>query len=290
MTLRHLKIFETVCAVGSITGAAEKLNMTQPAVSIAIKELEIFYDTKLFERMNRKLYITDSGRELRSYADSILERFEESVDVIRNTETYKNCRFGMNVSVGETYLAEITNKIRKEIPDIRLSVCVENSYSLIKKIAANELDFAVVDDIFHTENITQKLLFKEKMTAVCSADHLPAKEKISLKELASEKLLLREKGSGSRDCIDSTFYRHGYRIAPFLESSSTLAIINAAKNASGIAILPEALLNAYRNDKKLHRINIADDSFLRYYYLIYHSKKYLSDTVKTAIGTMQKIF
>lgn len=83
MTLRHLEIFRAVCARESITLAAEHLNMTQPAVSLAVKELEAFYGVQLLERMNRRIYITDAGRSLLQYADAVLSQFEESVRVLR---------------------------------------------------------------------------------------------------------------------------------------------------------------------------------------------------------------
>ena len=76
MTLRHLRIFMEVCRFGSITQAAEELNMAQPAVSYAIRELESYYETRLFERMNRRLYITEYGEQLMNYADSILGQFD----------------------------------------------------------------------------------------------------------------------------------------------------------------------------------------------------------------------
>ena len=84
MTLRHLEIFSTVCAQGSFTRAAEKLNMAQPAVSLAIRELEVFYNVRLFERMNRRVYLTEAGRTLWQYADTVLSQFQESVEVLRD--------------------------------------------------------------------------------------------------------------------------------------------------------------------------------------------------------------
>lgn len=82
MTLRHFHIFSTVCKKESITKAAEELNMAQPAVSFAIRELESYYGTKLFERMNRRLYITDAGKQLLVYADSVLAQCNEAKDVL----------------------------------------------------------------------------------------------------------------------------------------------------------------------------------------------------------------
>ncbi|MEI3128609.1 MAG: LysR family transcriptional regulator [Oscillospiraceae bacterium] len=83
MKLRHLTIFRAVCQTESITLAAEHLNMTQPAVSLAVRELEDFYGVQLFERMNRRIYITEAGRTLLQYADTILSQYAESVQVLQ---------------------------------------------------------------------------------------------------------------------------------------------------------------------------------------------------------------
>lgn len=82
MTLRHLEIFSAVCVQESFTRAAEQLNMAQPAVSLAIRELEVFYNVRLFERMNRRVYLTEAGRTLRQYADTVLSQFQESVEIL----------------------------------------------------------------------------------------------------------------------------------------------------------------------------------------------------------------
>ena len=92
MTLRHLRIFSEVCRQESITLAAERMNMAQPAVSYAIRELESYYGTKLFERMNRRLYITESGEQLLLYADSILSQFDEARDVLRDVHAVTKVR------------------------------------------------------------------------------------------------------------------------------------------------------------------------------------------------------
>ena len=89
MTLRHLEIFSAVCAQESFTRAAEQLNMAQPAVSLAIRELEVFYNVRLFERMNRRVYLTEAGRTLRQYADTVLSQFQESVEVLRERVSWR---------------------------------------------------------------------------------------------------------------------------------------------------------------------------------------------------------
>ena len=147
MTVRHMYIFKTVCECQSITAAAGKLNMTQPAVSVAIKELESFYQVKLFERMNRTIYLTEAGNTLREYADSILDQFEEAEAVLRDGSSMARCRMGVNVSVGETFLPGMLKLLEEKIPGIHMEVLVGNTVTIEEKLNENEIDFAVVDGL-----------------------------------------------------------------------------------------------------------------------------------------------
>ena len=122
MTLRHFQIFNTVCQEGSLTAAAQRLGISQPAVSIAIKELEAFYGTRLFERMNRRIYISPSGEALLQYVGTVLSQFDESVRVIRDEDYATECRFGVNVTVGETRLGDFMAGARAAQPAVQARV------------------------------------------------------------------------------------------------------------------------------------------------------------------------
>ena len=145
VTLRHLEIFSAVCAQESFTRAAEQLNMAQPAVSLAIRELEVFYNVRLFERMNRRVYLTEAGRTLRQYADTVLSQFQESVEVLRESGTQGAYRFGVHVTLGETRLAGILAHLAEALPEITVRASIHNSRETERMILQNELDFAVVD-------------------------------------------------------------------------------------------------------------------------------------------------
>ena len=127
MTLRHLTIFRAVCQTESITLAAEHLNMTQPAVSLAVRELEDFYGVQLFERMNRRIYITEAGRTLLQYADTILSQYAESVQVLQEARHRGSCRFGVHVTFGETVLPSLLRRLAEQLPDITVRAFVTNT-------------------------------------------------------------------------------------------------------------------------------------------------------------------
>lgn len=288
MTIRHLHIFKTVCEYKSITAAADKLNMTQPAVSIAIKELESYYQVKLFDRMNRTIYLTEAGSALREYADSILDQFEEAADVLRDGSRFTRCALGVNVSVGETVLAEMVRKLKKELPDLRLEVMVENITTIEKRLNENEIDFAVVDSLKDKSRRVIIPLYQEEMTAVCAPSYGPDGS-VTIRELAEYELLLREKGSGNRTCTDAVFETHGVTVHPMAESISDLSLLKLAEAGLGITIMPRELVSGRIAAGRLKEVHISDEKIDRQYFIAYNKKKYLTVTMKQVLEVLQNM-
>lgn len=286
MTLRHLQIFKTVCDCQCITTAAEKLNMTQPAVSIAIKELETFYETRLFDRGGRRLALTEAGVTLQRYATTVLEQFEESTAVLREGRFISEYRFGVTVSLAETILPELVTRLKDTVPDVHFQIQVENTPVIEQLLAENQIDFAIVDCNTSTTCMTRSLLYTDHMVVVC-APSLYAADSITIDELAHQPLLLREKESGNRCCVDAVFQNHGYTPHPILESSSTLSIINLAKLGLGFAVVPSSLSCHICKSGELHTVRVTDDSFKRFYYLLYHNNKHLTPQLITILESIK---
>lgn len=282
MTLRHLTIFRAVCQSESITLAAEHLNMTQPAVSLAIRELESFYGTLLFERMNRRIYITESGRTLLQYADTILSQFQESVLVLQESGHMGTCHFGVHVTFGETSLPAILQRLSARLPHVTVRAFVVNSRKNEEMLLRNELDFAVVDNVTLSDGLVSTPLCREPMAVVCRPDYWPG-EQITLAELAGERLLLREEGSGTRDSINGVFRAGGLSAPAFLDSSSTSALLTCAKSGLGITILPRSLTVDDLRARTLRELTVIDGTFFRRYYLAHHKNKYLTNSVQQVI-------
>ena len=285
MTLRHLRIFKTICELGSITAAAEKLNLSQPAVSIAVRELETFYNTKLFERRNRRIYLTETGETLRHYADMILGQFEESVDVLRNDQVSRTCRIGVNVTCAETRLAEWVRRIKAETEGLTLNIHVGNSKEIGKMLLANEIDIAVVDQIPGQKSLESRFLYSEKMSVVCSPELYEGE--MTLARLLERPLLLRERGSGARNSVEAAFYSRGLLPVPCVESVSTLSLIRMAKSGLGYAILPEEAVGEELASGALQEVRIADGSFERSYYLVRHRSKHLTGSMKKVMSVLE---
>ena len=277
MTLRHLEIFCAVCAQGSFTRAAEKLNMAQPAVSLAIRELEVFYNVRLFERMNRRIYLTEAGRTLRQYADTVLSQMRESVEVLRESGARGTCAFGVHVTLGETRLAEILVHLAAELPEMEIRACVQNSRETERMILQNELDFAVVDNVTLSPHYLAEPLCGESLAAVCAPVYLPGKDTLTLAELAGERLLLREQGSGTRSSVEAGFQQAGVPI-----------LLSCARAGLGITLLPRSLVERDVAQGSLRELTVVGGSFCRNYFLVRHRGKYLTDGMRRVIQVLRE--
>lgn len=279
MTLRHLRIFSEVCRQESITLAAENMNMAQPAVSYAIRELESYYGTKLFERMNRRLYITESGEQLLLYADSILAQFDEVKDVLQDINAVTQVKIGANASFGISQLPVLTEGFLKCYPQVPIYTLVENSKQIEEKLMHNELDFGIMDYPMQSEYFISHLVREEAMAAFCAEDY-PLPDSISIEELQKLPLLLREVGSGSRRLVESLLDKSKIYPNIVMESFSDRSLIEACSRCRGILILTSVEAESYMDSHRLREIKIEGMEIKRSYYLVYHKSKFLTKSMK----------
>ncbi len=275
MTLRHLQIFKAVCDTGSITRGAERLGMTQPSVSIAVRELEAFYNTKLFDRINRKIYLTDAGKTLRDYVENILSEYDEASSILRSGKSFTKCRIGVNMSFAETDLCRLVKEIKEKLPECDVNITVQNNEQLDKMLTDNQVDMLIYDGMSSVGSRYSKLLFSEKMLLVCS-ESFYEKESITMKELSEMPLLMREKGSGVRKCVDRAFILNGLSEKIFAESGSSLSLLELASESLGFLFVPERVFRQYSNTFSLKNVEITDENITRSYHLTYNEKKYMT--------------
>ena len=269
MTKRHLEIFVEVCRLMSFSQAAQSLGTTQPAVSLAVKELESHYNTKLFERMNRRIYLTAAGRTLLSSAQEILRGFQQAEDLLR--EEPSSLRVGANVTFGATRLPAIMTQLQQRFPQAELSALVVNSRKVQELLLANQLDVGVVDEVSFLPQLRTFPLFREEMVVLGSPGCAPLPS--SWEELARLPLLLREPGSGTRRSVDWVFQEHGLSPQPFLESASTAGLLAAAEAGLGVAILSPSLAKSCLDRGTLVQAQIPGVRFPRQYSCALHRQK-----------------
>lgn len=285
LTLRHLKIFVTVCEMNSITKAAEKLYLAQPAVSRAIKELEEQYEIKLFDRISRRLYLTEAGKNLLSYARSIVDLFDEMEAKIRSQGITEKLRIGASITIGSYFMPDYVREFKTRFPQTPVFVTIDSSENIEKKILANELDFALIEGIAHLDSIISETYMDDELVVICGPNHAFRNGSvITLDQLLAEPLLLREKGSGTRELFDHILAAHSLSILPMWESTSTAALINAVSQGLGLSVLPYILVKEKLKQQEIATVRVQDLKFNRKFKIIYHKNKFLSSAAQAFIA------
>lgn len=281
MTRKHFTIFVEVCRFLNFSQAAEALNTTQPAVSLAVKELESHYGVALFERMNRRVYLTPAGEALLTTAQDVLRGFQEAEETLGQGRSLA-LRVGANVSFGEAGLAQVLGRFRQEHPQVRLRALVANSDKIQSLLVENQLDVGIVDGLGVSERLRAQPLYQEDLVLAAAPGRFPAPA--TVEELAALPLLLREPGSGLRSSVDRVFSQQGLAPQPLLESTSTAALAQAAKAGLGVAILPEALA---QRESGLQVGTVPEVRFFRQFACALHRQKAPSQALEAFLALLR---
>jgi DNA-binding transcriptional LysR family regulator len=274
VTVRHLKIFLCVYREKSITAAANRLHISQPAVSLSIRELEEHYGVKLFERFARRISVTPAGETLYHYANHIIASMDEAESVLKEWDGAGSLRLGSSVTVGAQLMPKLVVEYQRICPLVKLHITTSSSDQIEQKILDNEIDLAVIEGIVHSDMIVADNFMEDELGVFCGKSHpLSAKPDITLQELSKQALLLRESNSGTREYIQSFFELEGISIAPMWESTGTQTLVNAAALGLGVTILPVGLIGEFSNRKELVRLTLTGIELKRKFKIIRHKNK-----------------
>lgn len=282
MTLRHMRIFLSICDNGcNTTRAAEELHIAQPAVSLAIKELEQYYGVMLFDRMGRRLKITEAGERLKEYARHICAMFDDMEKGMRNWDSFGVLRVGSSITIGSQFLPGYVKAFYKKYPGTQVRVSVAPSELLESKLMNNELDFALFEGLPGNSSLVAEPYMQDHLSVICPADgRFPQGACIPVEEFCRQDFLLREPGSGTREVFERVMRNAGVSVCPIWEAVSTTALINAVISGLGISVLPHRLVQEALQRGDVQEITVEGLDFKRRFYMIYHKEKYLTASAK----------
>ncbi|MCI6277579.1 MAG: LysR family transcriptional regulator [Clostridium sp.] len=284
MNIRHLKIFITVADCGKMSTAAEKLFISQPSVSQAIREIEDYYGIRLFERLSKKLYITKNGEMLLKYARHIVESFDEMEMELKNTGQNICLRVGATVTVGTCILNPIIKKFENNESNISSKIVINNTNVIENMILKSELDVGIVEGVITNKDIVKIPIYRDKLVLVSGKCHKFYKaNSIKLQDLQGEDMIMREVGSGSRELFDSVIHRENIEINEKWNSTNTDSIKNAVMEGQGLGVLSTLMIQEEIKNGKLHMIEIEDVDISRDICVVYHKNKFISDYLKNFI-------
>lgn len=290
MTVKHLRIFVTVYREMSITRAAERLYMTQPAVTRAIREIEEHYGIRLFERMNHRLYRTAAGDALYARALHILDSFDAMEKELGNADSAGVLRVGTSITVGTFLLPKAAAAFAASHPQVQLRATVSNTANIEAAILENTVDLGIVEGSVSSPYILAEPFSADRLCLILPPAHpLCTQQTVHLRDLVAYPMLLREPGSAGRTLLDRIFAAEGLSLSPLWESVSTQALIGAVAAGVGISILPEKLVMQDVLRGKVAVKAVCDAPFDRENLLIRHRQKYLTTAAKDFIALCREL-
>lgn len=285
MTLRHMRIFQKIYETQSVTRAAEALHMTQPAVTRALQELEKYYGLRLFERLNRRLTVTEAGRRMYDYALHLTETFDTMEKSLRDWERQGVLRVGASVSLGCSLLPQLARTFQEEHLGVEVRVRIANGELLRRDLLENRLDLALLEGEENGADLMLTPFAAGEMALIVPPGHPLARAGgATLAQAAAYPLLLRETGSATRRFLDQLLMSRGLAVQPVWESASTQALLSAVREGLGITLVPWALARQTVLRGEAERCPVTDAELIRRRYVAWHPSKYVTGTMRAFVN------
>ena len=288
MELRLLRTFKAVAEAGSFTHAASRIHLTQAAVSVHIRQLEEEIGSPLFLRVNKKLFLTETGRALLSHAENILRAHDQAKAELAAMGGPSRGR--LHIGVASTAitvhpLPEILSEIKRKYALLDLSVIGGTSEWIIEQILSSQIDAGLVSLPVEASDVTTETLRSDKLVAAMSPDHRLARARvIAAEELAEEPLILGEKGGNTRRLIDLFFEKSGLTPQIVMELQRTEAIIKMDELNFGVTILPQEAVRKDVARSRLKAVPVRDLNLRWEFGVAYLKSDYLPQALESFIN------
>ena len=241
MNLHHLAIFHAVAETGSISACAQRMHISQPAISRQLKEFEQRIGVVLFERLPRGMRLTQPGEVLRDYAARLFAIARTAEAAVKELSDARQGQLSIGASntVGTYILPGVLARFRRSFPEVGISMFVGNTEQVSQGVADLRFMVGFIEGPLHVPGLRAERFIDDEIVPVAAADHpLSGRKRLRAGDLSGQPLLMRERGSGTRELIEAHLQRHGIRPGNIVEFGNTEAIKQAAVQGGGIAWLP----------------------------------------------------
>jgi DNA-binding transcriptional LysR family regulator len=288
VTIRHLRIFVEVADCGKMNAAANKLYISQPTVSQAIKELEEHYEMLLFERINKKLYITEKGKILLFYAKNLVKQFDDMEEKMIQANYVEKIRIGATITVGNCILGDVIKSFGEINPQVETYSYVNNTKDIEERLLKSELDIGIIEGEVKSPDLISIPEVNDCLILACSKRHPFAKKKvIKLADLLNESFAMRENGSGTRDLFERYMMENRMPIKIVFEGSSPAAIKKAIIKNQCLAVISIRLVEEEIKRGQIHVIQNTDRDWDRCFSVVYHKNKIVTNEMKSLIEVVK---
>lgn len=278
VTLRQLRIFEAVARCSSFSRAAEELHLTQPAVSMQVKQLEQAIDMPLFEQIGKKIHLTDAGHELALHARTIARQVKQADEALQAMKGLTRGRLNIAaVSVAKYFVPQLLAKFCETHPGITLKLVVNNREVVLQQIADNEVDLAIMGRPPQELDCVAEPFANNPHVMIVSPRHaLAGKQRIQLAKLKNETFLVRESGSGTRGAMERFFAKHSMALTAAMEMNSNETIKQAVQAGMGVSFMSLHSIGLELEAKRLAVLDVVGLPVVGNWYAVHLRDKRLS--------------
>lgn len=275
ISLRQLQVFESVARHLNHSRAAAELYLSQPAVSMQIKQAESAVGLPLFEQVGKKLFLTEAGREMLHYSRSILQLVNEMESVFGEMQGLE--RGHLNISVVSTanyFMPQLLAKFIQAHPKVQVSLSVANRDAVIKQLVDNIADLAIMGQPPEGTDMLAEAFMQNPLVVIAAPTHpLAHTKKIQPRQLASETFLLREQGSGTRGVVERFFASHHLALPRNMEMDTNEAIKQSVQAGIGIGIISHHGIELELETKRLVVLDVNYFPIVRHWHIVHRKDK-----------------
>lgn len=278
VSLRQFQVFECVARHLSHSRAAQELFLSQPAVSMQLKQLEQTVGLPLFEQAGKKLYLTEAGREMLHYSRSILQLVHEMESVFGEIKGLEHGHLNISVvSTANYFMPQLLAKFIQAHPKINVSLSVANRDTVIKQLTDNSADLAIMGQPPDEADMLSQSFMENPLVVIAAPDHLLAgQHSIRPQQLIMETFLLREKGSGTRGVVERFFASHHLALPSHMEMDTNEAIKQSVNAHIGIGIISRHAIELELETHRLCVLDVVGFPIVRHWHLVHRKEKRLS--------------
>jgi DNA-binding transcriptional LysR family regulator len=276
-TLRQLKVFEAVARHLSFSRAAEELHLTQPAVSIQVKQLEGHVGLPLFEQLGKKIFLTLAGQEMLRHSRAIIQQFREAEEALAALKGIRGGRLNIAViSAGDYFFPRLLAEFCRRHEGVKVELSVNNREEVLRQIAENTTDLAIMLRPPDTDDMVMVPFAPQPQVIVAAPGHpLASRRRIPLKLLASEPFIVRERGSDTRHSMEEVFAEHRFKPRITMEIRSFETIKQAVMAGMGVSFLSTYTIGLELQLGRLTTLDVEGFPVIRNWHVVHHKAKRL---------------
>ncbi len=289
-TLHQLKVFETVARLTSITRAAEELSLTQPTVSMQIKQLTQNIGIPLFEQIGKKLYLTEAGQALLVTCREVFNQLAQFEMKVTDLQGMKQGKLKLaTITTTKYFIPRALAPFCQLYPGVEVALEITNHERIVDRLNENLDDLYIISKIPNRLSVTPHPFLENPLVVIAPKTHPLAKLKnVPISALQDEPFIMRERGSGTRAAVEQLFAEHGISVKVRLELGGNEAIKQAIGVGFGISVLSRHTFTPESAMSGLTILDIEHFPIERHWYIVYPADKQLSIIASTFFDFLQQ--